>query len=45
MAKNAATKVLPGVDAFVLYDTFGFPIDLTELIVGEKGYKVDFDGF
>ena len=45
MAKNAATKVLPGVDAFVLYDTFGFPIDLTELIAGEKGYKVDLDGF
>ena len=45
MARNAATKVLPGVDAFVLYDTFGFPIDLTELIAGEKGYKVDLDGF
>ena len=45
MAKNAATKVLPGVDAFVLYDTFGFPIDLTELIAGEKGYKVDLEGF
>ena len=45
MAKNAATKVLPGVDAFVLYDTFGFPIDLTELIAGEKGYKVDIEGF
>ena len=45
MAKNATTKVLPGVDAFVLYDTFGFPIDLTELIAGEKGYKVDLEGF
>ena len=45
MAKNAATKVLPGVDAFVLYDTFGFPIDLTELIAGEKGYIVDLEGF
>ena len=45
MARNAATKVLPGTDAFVLYDTFGFPIDLTELIAGEKGYKVDLDGF
>ena len=45
MAKKAATKVLPGVDAFVLYDTFGFPIDLTELIAGEKGYKVDIEGF
>ena len=45
MAKNAATKVLPGVDAFVLYDTYGFPIDLTELIAGEKGYTVDIEGF
>ena len=45
MAKNAATKVLPGTDAFVLYDTFGFPIDLTELIAGEKGFKVDLEGF
>ena len=45
MAKNAASKVLPGVDAFVLYDTFGFPIDLTQLIAGEKGFSVDMDGF
>ncbi len=45
MERNAATKVLPGTDAFVLYDTFGFPIDLTELIAGEKGYKVDLEGF
>ncbi|MBR3562739.1 MAG: alanine--tRNA ligase [Bacteroidales bacterium] len=45
MARNAAAKVLPGTDAFVLYDTFGFPIDLTELIAGEKGYTVDLEGF
>ena len=45
MAKNADTKVIPGVDAFVLYDTYGFPIDLTELIATEKGYKVDLEGF
>jgi alanyl-tRNA synthetase len=45
MAKNAATKVIPGEDAFVLYDTFGFPIDLTELIATENGYKVDLDRF
>ena len=45
MAKNAATKVVSGVDAFVLYDTYGFPIDLTELIAAEKGYTVDLDGF
>jgi len=45
IAKNAATKVIPGVDAFVLYDTYGFPIDLTELIAAEKGYTVDLKGF
>ena len=38
-------KVLPGADAFRLYDTFGFPIDLTEEIIAEKGMTVDMDGF
>ena len=45
MARNAATKIVSGTDAFVLYDTYGFPIDLTELIASEKGYKVDLEGF
>jgi len=45
MTKNAATKVVSGMDAFVLYDTYGFPIDLTQLIAAEKGYTVDLDGF
>ncbi len=45
MARNAATKVIPGVDAFVLYDTYGFPVDLTGLIAAENGYSVDMDGF
>ena len=45
MAKNSATKMVAGTDAFVLYDTYGFPIDLTQLIAAEKGYKVDLDGF
>jgi alanyl-tRNA synthetase len=45
MARNAATKVVSGVDAFVLYDTYGFPIDLTELIAAEKGYTVDLESF
>ena len=45
MAKNAATKVIPGTDAFVLYDTSGFPIDLTELIAAEKGFTVDIKNF
>ena len=45
MTRCADTKVISGVDAFVLYDTYGFPIDLTELIATEKGYTVDLDGF
>ncbi|MCR5760228.1 MAG: alanine--tRNA ligase [Bacteroidales bacterium] len=45
MARNADTKVIPGVDAFVLYDTYGFPVDLTGLIASENGYSVDMDGF
>ena len=34
-----------GEDAFRLYDTFGFPIDLTELMARERGYLVDIPGF
>ena len=45
LEKNKDTKVIPGADAFVLYDTYGFPEDLTELIATEHGYSVDFDGF
>ena len=45
IAKNSATKTIPGEDAFILYDTYGFPIDLTELIASEKGYTVDMEGF
>ena len=45
LAKSADTKVISGKDAFVLYDTYGFPIDLTELIASEKGYKVDLEEF
>ena len=45
MARNAGTKQIPGVDAFILYDTYGFPIDLTGLIASENGYTVDMEGF
>ena len=45
MAKSAETKVISGEDAFVLYDTFGFPIDLSELIASENGYTIDIEGF
>ncbi len=38
-------KVLSGKDAFRLYDTYGFPVDLTNEILEEKGFNVDMDGF
>ncbi|MGN9160107.1 alanine--tRNA ligase [Clostridium sulfidigenes] len=38
-------NVLSGEKAFKLYDTFGFPVELTEEILVEKGMKIDFDAF
>ena len=38
-------SMLAGEDAFRLYDTFGFPLDLTKDILEEKGYSVDEEGF
>ena len=38
-------KVLSGENAFKLYDTYGFPVDLTEEILEEKGFSVDSKGF
>ena len=43
--KSAGEKVLSGENAFKLYDTYGFPLDLTKEILEEKGYEVDEDGF
>lgn len=40
-----ATRIFPGDVAFKLYDTFGFPLDLTELMAGEKDFTVDHVGF
>ncbi len=39
------SKSISGEDAFKLYDTYGFPIDLTDLMAQERGLTVDLDGF
>ncbi|WP_369902511.1 alanine--tRNA ligase [Bacillus manliponensis] len=44
-AKEEKTTVISGVDAFRLYDTYGFPIELTEEYAEEAGMTVDQDGF
>ncbi len=43
--QNMEGTVLPGEDAFKLYDTYGFPLDLTADILEEKGFTVDEEGF
>ncbi len=43
--ENNNTDTISGKDAFLLYDTFGFPIELTEEVCLEKGKKVDINGF
>ena len=45
VAKNVGNKVVDGAFAFELFDTYGFPIDLTQLMASEKGWTVDMDGF
>ena len=44
-AAETSSKLVDGDFAFELYDTFGFPIDLTELMSREKGLSVDMEGF
>ncbi|MBI2885303.1 MAG: alanine--tRNA ligase [Candidatus Omnitrophica bacterium] len=39
------TRVIPGEEAFKLYDTYGFPLELTEDIAQERGFTVERDGF
>lgn len=45
VAAKASNKVIPGVDAFRLYDTYGFPLDLTADIARERDMTVDTAGF
>ena len=42
---DAKSRVIDGAFAFELFDTYGFPIDLTQLMAGEKGWSVDMEGF
>ncbi|RYZ09409.1 MAG: alanine--tRNA ligase [Myxococcales bacterium] len=44
LSKGSKT-ILPGADAFQLYDTYGFPLDLTEVICTERGFSVDKPGY
>lgn len=43
--KKTVNKIFPGEEAFKLYDTYGFPVDLTESILNERGFKLDIGGY
>lgn len=43
--QKSSVDILPGDEAFELYDTYGFPVDLTQLILKEHGMKLDTAGF
>ena len=42
---NSAKDVIPGIEIFKLYDTYGFPLDFTKEIADEKSMRLDMDGF
>ncbi|UCC79032.1 MAG: alanine--tRNA ligase [Candidatus Zixiibacteriota bacterium] len=42
---STGSKTIPGEEVFKLYDTFGFPVDLTEVMANERGLHVDMGGF
>ncbi|KAJ1734573.1 hypothetical protein LPJ61_000994 [Coemansia biformis] len=44
-AAGASPRTVSGADAFALYDTHGFPVDLTQIIARDHGWSVDVDGF
>lgn len=43
--QEAGENLISGQDAFLLYDTYGFPVELTEEIAGEEGVQVDYEGY
>jgi len=43
--KKHNNKVIQGTDVFKLYDTFGFPVDLTNMLAKEKDLSIDIDSF
>jgi len=43
--KEKGNDIIPGTDVFRLYDTYGFPVELTEEYAEEEGMKIDHDGF
>jgi alanyl-tRNA synthetase len=43
--QKSGSKQISGADVFRLYDTYGFPVDLTNLIAQERGYTIDMPGF
>jgi alanyl-tRNA synthetase len=45
LGKLGKDDVYPGKSVFTMYDTFGFPEDLTRIIAGERGHEIDEDGF